>query len=592
MLKYQAPIDDIQFLLFDLLKSTERYGDLPNGADYSRELVETLLQEMGKFVEGVFLPANRAGDEEGCQYDPETKSVKAPAAFHPAFRQFVESGWPGLSSPTEYGGQGLPHLLNVVFDELCASTNTSLSMYFGLTHGAIVALDKHADERLKHQYINQLVSGEWTGTMCLTEPHCGTDLGLIKTKAKPVEGKDNTYTLNGNKIWITGGEHDFTDNIIHLVLAKLPDAPEGSKGISLFIVPKVLPDGSRNGIFCTGLEHKMGINGSATCFISMEDAEGYLVGEPHQGLKYMFSMMNSARIMVGVQGLGLGEAAYQTALSFAQERRQGRSLAGPQEPHEAADNILVHPDVRRMLLSQKAMLQGCRALAYWVGMNLDISHQHPDQDVREKAGDLVELLTPVVKAFITDQGYLACDQAVQTLGGSGYTKDWGIEQLLRDCRIARIYEGTNGIQALDLVGRKLPMNNGRAVKYLISEIVDFADQCKDHATQAKLRHAVGVLSDALGWLTMNALQDREIAGAVATPLLKLFGIVSVGYLIARAGQTAQDLLDNGDSREAFLMAKLKVRDFYFTETILEADSLLQVIKSGKQHLMAFEAEDF
>ena len=592
MIKYEAPLNDIQFLLFDVLKSHERYADLPIGEDYSRELVESVLTEMGKFVEGVFLPVNGKGDEEGCQYDPETQSVKAPPSYHPAFKQFVEGGWPSLSAPAAYGGQGLPHLMNVVFDELCASTNTSLSMYFGLTHGAIVALDKHADDKLRDRYIKQLVSGEWTGTMCLTEPQCGTDLGLIKTKAVPVEGKENTYTLNGNKIWITGGEHDFTDNIIHLVLAKLPDAPEGTKGISLFIVPKKLDDGSRNGIFCTGLEHKMGINGSATCFISMEDAEGYLVGEPHQGLKYMFSMMNSARIMVGVQGLGLGETAYQTALSFAKERDQGRSLSGVKEPEKPADNILVHPDVRRMLLSQKTMMEGCRALAYWVGMNLDLAHEHPDEGVRERANDMVELLTPVVKAFITDEGYKTIDQAVQTLGGSGYTKDWGIEQLLRDSRIARIYEGTNGIQALDLVGRKLPMHNGRAVKTLISEMVDFANNCSDHATQAKLRHAVSVLSDALGWLTMNALQDREVAGAAATPVLKLFGIVTVGYLLARSGQTAQELLDNGDSREQFLMTKMKTRDFYFTEVMNEVDTLLQLIKSGKQHLMAFSAEEF
>lgn len=592
MIKYEAPLNDIRFLLFDVLKSHERYGELPAGEDFSQDLVDSVLAEMGKFVEGVFLPVNGKGDEEGCHFDAESHTVKAPASYHPAFRQFVEAGWPGLSAPAEYGGQGLPHLLNVVFDELCAATNTSLSMYFGLTHGAIVALDKHADERLKNRYIKQLVSGEWTGTMCLTEPQCGTDLGLIKTKAVPVAGEENCYRLSGSKIWITGGEHDLTDNIIHLVLAKLPDAPEGSKGISLFIVPKVLDDGSRNGIYCTGLEHKMGINGSATCFISMEEAEGYLIGEPHQGLKYMFSMMNSARIMVGVQGLGLAETAYQTALSFARERDQGRSLAGTKQPDKPADNILVHPDVRRMLLSQKAMLEGCRALAYWVGMNLDLSHQHPDAAVREKAGDRVDLLTPVVKAFITDQGYLAVDQAVQTLGGSGYTKDWGVEQLLRDSRIARIYEGTNGIQALDLVGRKLPMHNGRAVKTLISDMVDFAGQCTDHSTQAALRHGISVLSDALGWLTMNALQDRELAGSAATPLLKLFGIVTVGFLLARSGQVAQDLLDKGDSREQFLMTKLKTRDFYFTEIMPEADCLLQRIKAGKQHLMAFDAGEF
>ena len=591
-MKYEAPLQDIQFLLFDVLKSHEYFKEMAIGEDYSRDLVDSVITEMGKFTAGVLLPVNGKGDEEGCHYDPVNQAVKAPPSYHSAFKQFVEAGWSSLSAPVEYGGQGLPHLLNVVFDELCASTNTALSMYFGLTHGAIVALEKHAHESLKERYIRQLVSGEWTGTMCLTEPQCGTDLGLIKTRAEPVAGEENRFKLSGNKIWITGGEHDFTTNIIHLVLAKLPDAPEGTKGISLFIVPKMLDDGSRNSIYCTGLEHKMGINGSATCFMTLEEAEGYLIGEPHQGLKYMFSMMNSARIMVGVQGLGLGETAYQTALSFAKDRSQGRSLAGIKEPDKPADSILVHPDVRRMLLSQKVMLQGCRALAYWVGMNLDISHNHPEPETRESANDLVELLTPVVKAFITDQGFLACDQAMQVLGGAGYTKDWGVEQLLRDCRIARIYEGTNGIQALDLVGRKLPMNNGRAVRSLISHILSFVDKCADHSTQEKLRHAVAHMSEALSWLMVNAQQDREVVGAAATPLLKMLGIVTVGYLLAKSGQVAQDLLDNGDTRETFLMSKLKVRDFYFTEIIVEADSLLRIITCGKQHLMNFDLEDF
>ena len=592
MLQYKAPIDDIRFLIHDVFKADKHYSEMSFGEDFSLDLADVVLSEMAKFVEGVFLPVNRSGDEEGCQYDPETRSVKAPPSYHGAFKQFVDNGWTSLSTPVEHGGQGLPHLLNVVFDEMCASTNTSLSMYFGLTHGAIVALEKHADEALKDRYLNRLITGQWTGTMCLTEPHCGTDLGLIKTKAEPVEGGGNEYRITGSKIWITGGEHDLVDNIIHLVLAKLPSAPDGSGGISLFIVPKVTPDGERNGIYCTGLEHKMGINGSATCFMSLENAEGYLIGEPHQGLKYMFSMMNSARIMVGVQGLGLGETAYQTALSFARERIQGRSLAGAQQPDQPADNIMVHPDVRRMLLSQKTMLEGCRALAYWVGMNLDMSQHHPIDHIREQAGDLVELLTPVVKAFITDQGYLVCDQAVQTLGGSGFTEDWGIEQLLRDCRIARIYEGTNGIQALDLVGRKLPMNNGRAVRHLINEMVAYADVCKDHATQARLRHGISVLNDVLAWLAMNALQDREVAGAAATPLLKLFGVVTVGYLLAKSADVAQEKLNGGDESSDFLFAKLKTRDFYFAETMVQVDMLMELIKSGKRHLMAFNDAEF
>jgi alkylation response protein AidB-like acyl-CoA dehydrogenase len=463
-------------------------------------------------------------------------------------------------------------------------------MYFGLTHGAIVALSKHASKDLQDRYLANLVSGQWTGTMCLTEPHCGTDLGIIRTKAVPAA--DGSYAINGSKIWITGGDHDMAENIIHLVLAKLPDAPSGSKGISLFLVPKILPDGARNGIWCTGLEHKMGINGSATCFISLEDAKGWLIGEPHQGLSYMFSMMNTARIMVGVQGLGLGETAYQTALSFARERLQGRSLSGVKAPTKEADPILVHPDVRRMLLSQKVMLEGCRALAYWIGVELDVSLHHPDEAQRQIASDRVELLTPVVKAFLTDQGYWSIDQAVQTLGGSGFTKDWGIEQLLRDCRIARIYEGTNGIQALDLVGRKIPMAGGRAVRSLLADIQAFAAECSHEPSRNGLNKALGHLQEAMGWLMMNAMQDREQAGAAATPLLKLFGLVASGYMVIKSAQVAEAMLAGGDTRTRFLEAKLKSRDFFLTEFLSQTKQTLDAVKSGKQHLMAFDEDQF
>lgn len=578
MAKYEAPLDDIRFLLFDVQRIQDHYPALEGQAEFTRDLADSILQEMGKFASGVLQPVNRSGDEEGCQYDPETRSVKAPPSYHGPFRQFVDNGWPALTAPVDFGGQGLPYVLGVVFDELCAAANTSLSMYFGLTHGAIVALSKHASDDLRDTYLPKLISGEWTGTMCLTEPQCGTDLGLIKTKAVPAD--NGTYRINGNKIWITGGEHDLSGNIIHLVLAKLPDAPEGTKGISLFLVPKILQNGERNGIWCTGLEHKMGINGSATCFISLEDAEGYLIGEPHEGLRYMFSMMNSARLMVGVQGLGLGDAAYQTAIQFARERIQGRALSGVKEPEKPADTILVHPDVRRMLLNQKALLQGCRALAYWVGVQLDISQYHSDPAIREQANDRVELLTPIVKAFLTDQGYFVCDQAVQTLGGSGFTKDWGIEQLLRDCRISRIYEGTNGIQALDFVGRKMPMQGGRAVRTLLQDLEAIARSCSDENVRGQLRHSMGLLTDALTWLTINGMQDREQAGAAATPVLRLFGTVIVGFLLAQNAQVS------GDNTRA------QVRDFYFAEHLSQADALLRVIKAGKQHLMALPADAF
>ncbi|MDY6920819.1 MAG: acyl-CoA dehydrogenase family protein [Pseudomonadota bacterium] len=591
MIEYDAPVEDLKFLLFDVMNGAQTYGNLADLEEFTPDLAETVLTEMGKFAAGVFLPANRPGDEQGCQYDAETRSVRAPEAYQEPFRQFVDNGWPALISPVEYGGQGLPKLLGVVFDEMCAAANTSLSMYFGLTHGAIVALTKHASDELKQQYLAPLISGQWTGTMCLTEPQCGTDLGLIKTKAVPADGDNNRYRLNGNKIWITGGEHDLAENIIHLVLAKLPDAPEGTKGISLFLVPKILPNGERNGIFCTGLEHKMGINGSATCFISMEDAEGYLIGEPHQGLGYMFSMMNSARLMVGVQGLGLGEAAFQTARKFARERQQGRSPAGAQQPDQPADNILVHPDVRRMLLNQKAQLEGGRALALWVGMQLDISEHHADAATREQAGDLVDLLTPIVKSYLTDLGYQVCDQAVQTLGGSGYTRDWGIEQLLRDCRIARIYEGTNGIQALDFVGRKLPMHNGRAVKALLGELSRMQKDIADEVIGEQLQQALGTLQEALTWLLKAGMQDREQAAAAATPLLNLFGTALLGFLLARNAQVAQTLLEQGDSRP-ILSNKAALRDFYFREHMTRLPGMLAVIKAGKAHLMTLAAEQF
>lgn len=587
MQTYKAPLDDMKFWSFDVFSYEKTYAAMPDFADMGPQLLSSVMEEMAKFAENEFLPANKTGDQEGCHYDADTRSVKVPSSYHQPFTRFVEAGWPSLSAPAEHGGQGLPHLLNVMLDEMCASTNTSLGMYFGLTHGAIVALSKHANKSLQDAYLTPLITGQWTGTMCLTEPQCGTDLGMIRTRAVPVDGEDNLYSINGSKIWITGGEHDLAENIIHLVLAKLPDAPAGTKGISLFLVPKFMPDGSRNGIYCTGLEHKMGILGSATCFMSLEGAKGWLIGEPHQGLSYMFSMMNTARIMVGVQGLGLGETAYQTALSFARERIQGRALSGVKSPEKEADGILVHPDVRRMLLSQKVMLDGCRALAYYVGMNLDVATHHPDEAQRTIANDRVELLTPIVKAFLTDQGYLAVDSAVQTLGGSGFTKDWGIEQLLRDCRIARIYEGTNGIQALDLVGRKIPMHGGRALRQLLADVQGFIEQTPDDNVKSQLRTAVGHVQEAVGWLMMNAMVDREQAGAAATPLLKLFGLVVVGYLIAQGAHVATEKLAAGDTRKEFLNAKVLARDFYFAEYLVGTTALLATIKAGKAHLMAF-----
>lgn len=585
---YQSPLSDIQFLLYDVFNLEQKLAELDGIAETDRELLGDIVTEMARFTEQVFLPCNQSGDQEGCSYHQEDKRVSVPPSYQAPFRHFVESGWTSLTAPREYGGQGLPLILGTILDEMCSATNPSLGMYFGLSHGAMVALEKHASDELKERYLGKLISGVYTGTMCLTEAHCGTDLGLIRTRA--TSQPDGHYLLSGSKIWISGGEQDLSENIVHLVLAKIKDAPEGTKGISLFLVPKVLPDGSRNPIFCTGLEHKMGINGSATCFMSLENATGYLIGEPHKGLSYMFSMMNSARLMVGLQGLGLGEAAYQTALTFARERTQGRSPAGTKNPTQEADGILVHPDVRRMLLRQKSMLEGCRALAYWVAIELDVSEYHQDVERRKQAREFVELMTPVVKAFVTDQGYLVCDQAMQTLGGSGYTQDWSIEQLLRDCRISRIYEGTNGIQALDFVGRKLPMSGGAAVRRVIGEIMTFANEQKDESIKRALLDATNKLTDALMWLSQEGAKDREQAAAAATPLLSLFGYVCLAYLLARSAATAEHLRE--DNPAPFVKAKSKTLQVFLAEHLPQVDALLVSIKQGKQHLMAFDEEEF
>ena len=589
-MSYSAPLEEIQFQLFDVFNVHQLYSQMPGYEPVNQELIGTIIDEMGKFASGVFQPTNRPGDEQGCTYHAEDRSVSVPASFHDAYRQYVESGWGTLSAPEAYGGQGLPHLFSVIFDEMGSATNPALGMYFGLTHGAVVALQNHGSEELKNRYLAKLISAEWTGTMCLTEPQCGTDLGLIKTKAEPGQAADS-FVLNGAKIWISGGEQDLSENIIHLVLARLPDAPAGTRGISLFLVPKILPSGERNGIYCTGLEHKMGINGSATCFMSLENAEGYLIGEPNRGLECMFSMMNTARIQVGVQGLGLADAAYQVALSFARERDQGRSLSGAAQPEKPADNILVHPDVRRMLLKQKVMIEAGRAMAYWTGINLDIASHHPDSEKRQRAGDIVDFMTPIIKAFLTDQGYQACDTAVQTLGGSGYTKDWHVEQFLRDCRIARIYEGTNGIQALDLVGRKFQMHGGRLVQTIMEELYTIANQCGDDKTQATLLNQLKLVTEAISWLQSNAIQDPEQAAAVATPLLELMGFVIGAFMLAKAAHAAEQKQAEGDSR-LLLATKGKSRDYYFAEYLPNCERLLQTIKQGKQHLMAFDEAEF
>ena len=585
-MQYQAPVNDIKFVLFDVL-GADRLHELECYQEATPDLIEAILENMGKFAAELIHPTNSTGDAEGCTYDPETHEVTTPSGFKSLYQQFVEAGWTSLDAPVEYGGQGLPHVLKFVVDEMVCSTNLSFGMYPGLSHGAISALHSHGTEALRDTYLEKLISGRWTGTMCLTEPHCGTDLGMIRTRATPRE--DGTYAIEGTKIWITGGEHDLAENIVHLVLAKLPGAENSTKGISLFVVPKYLPEtGERNDLACGGLEHKMGIKGSATCVMNFEGAVGWLVGEPNDGMRAMFTMMNEARLMVGMQGLGIAEMAFQESLDFARERLQGRALGSASNPDGPADPIIVHPDVRRMLMRQKAINEGMRALALFTGHQLDLSVAHPDTAEREKADDLVQLLTPVVKAFLTDEGFNNANVGLQVLGGSGFTTDWPLEQLVRDARITRIYEGTNGIQAMDLVGRKLGMGGGRLVAGLFA-LLDAWLESKPSPPHAKsLQAAVQRLKEATNWIASNGLQDPEQAAAVATPYLRLMALTVIAYLWSRMAATARMGLNSGEGITEHLESKELSAAYFFDKILPETESLLQEISSGKQSIMAME----
>jgi alkylation response protein AidB-like acyl-CoA dehydrogenase len=582
-MQYQAPINDLKFTLFDVL-GVDRLHEFERYAEATPDLIEAILDGMGKFAAELIQPTNKPGDQEGCTYDPDSHDVTTPTGFQELYRQFAEAGWTALDAPTEYGGQGLPHVLKFVVDEMVCSTNLSFGMYPGLSHGAISAIYAHGSEALQQTYLEKLISGQWTGTMCLTEPHCGTDLGMIRTRATPND--DGSYAIEGTKIWITGGEHDLTDNIVHLVLAKLPGAAQSTKGISLFVVPKFLPDsGERNQLACGGLEHKMGIKGSSTCVMNFEGAKGWLVGEPNDGMRAMFTMMNEARLMVGMQGLGIAEMAFQESLAFARERLQGRALSGPTNPDGPADPIIVHPDVRRMLMRQKVMNEGMRALALFTGHQLDLSVAHPDAAERGEADDLVQLLTPVVKAFLTDEGFTNANLGLQVLGGSGFTTDWPLEQLVRDARIARIYEGTNGIQAMDLVGRKLGLGGGRLIAGLFTLLDAWLDSADAPHADA-LRDAVTALKEATNWIAANGLQDPEQAGAAATPYLRLVALTIIGYLWSRKACVASQQLADGDGVQPLLESKLVSAAFYFDKILPDVRALVSDITSGKEAIMA------
>lgn len=600
MVTYSPPLEDYRFALFELFDYEAEVASLSGYEEANRELVEAVLEEAGRFCVNELLPLNRPGDEEGCRF--ENGVVRTPAGFKEAYEAFAAGGWTGLACDPRWGGQGLPKTLQFVLEELLCSSNISFSIYPGLSHGAYNALELHGSPEQKARYLPKLTDGTWSGTMCLTEPHCGTDLGLIRTKAVPQgvgEDGETRYAITGTKIFISAGEHDLTQNIIHLVLAKLPDAPPGTKGISMFLVPKyqVRPDGSlgaRNGVSCGSLEQKMGIKASATCVMNFEEAEGTLVGPPHSGMKTMFTMMNAARLAVGLQALGLAETAYQSSAAYAKERLQGRSLSGPKAPEQAADPIIVHPDVRKNLLTQRVLTEGARALAVWVAMEVDIAARHGDPARRREAEDRVALLTPIVKAYFTDAGFEACNLGLQIFGGHGYIREWGMEQLVRDCRITQLYEGANGIQALDLVGRKLGYAMGRQLRGFFHPVQAFIEANQSDPALAEfvlpLAKAFGRLQQATAWIAQQGLKDPEEAGAAASDYLKLFALVALGYLWARAAVLALPRAESPDGE--FYAAKLATARFFMQRQLPEASALFTKIMAGKSPVMALPAEAF
>ena len=592
---YQPPVRDQRFLLRDVLE-LESYGNLPAFADASMDVVEQILDEAAKFAAEVLAPLNRVGDRQGCTWNAD-RSVRTPDGFREAYARLVDGGWPALGARPEFGGQGLPHVVNLAFQEMSSSANMAFSMYPGLTHGAYSAILAGGSDEQKALYLPKLASGQWGGTMNLTEPHCGTDLGLLRTKAVPQA--DGTYRITGQKIWISGGEHDLAENIVHLVLARIEGAPAGTRGISLFIVPKFLPTadgapGARNSVWCAGLEEKMGIHGSATCVMSHEESIGWLVGEENRGLSIMFVMMNEARLGVGMQGLAQGEAAYQAAADFARERLQMRSLTGPKNPDGPADPIIVHPDVRRMLMESRAILEGGRAFLFWTALQGDLAHGHPDEAVRQKAEDYMALMTPVLKGYLTDRGFNICSDAMQVHGGSGFTESYPVSQYLRDCRISLIYEGTNGVQALDLVGRKLAANGGRAVMTFFAEIDAFVEANSGEGLKPFVEGLAGVraqLQDATTWLMQNGLANPDNAGAASTDYMHLFGLTGLAYMWAKMAKAAQARIDAGDT-DPFYANKLIVGRYFLERVLPAAGAHLARLKTGAETMMALPAEAF
>jgi alkylation response protein AidB-like acyl-CoA dehydrogenase len=597
MPQYRAPVRDTRFIL-DHVIGLDRYANLPGFENATPELVDAILTEGGRVCEEILFPLNKSGDEQGCTRHSDG-TVTTPDGFKQAYRAYREGGWVGLSAPEEFGGQGLPHVISTAMEEFRMAANQSFGMYPGLTMGAVASILVKGSQEQKAKFVPKMISGEWGGTMNLTESHAGTDLGLIRTRAEPQA--DGSYRITGSKIFISGGEHDLTENIIHLVLAKTPGAPESSKGISLFIVPKVMVNddgalGERNAVSCGSIEHKMGIRAQATCVMNYDGATGYMVGEENKGLAAMFIMMNAARLGVGVQGLAQGDIAYQNGVQYAKDRRQGRSLTGAKEPQEKADPLFVHPDIRRMLMEAKALTEGLRALCLWGAMQVDLAHNAQTEEERQMADDLISLLTPVIKGYGTDKGYDVATAMQQVYGGHGYIEEWGMSQYVRDARITQIYEGANGVQALDLVGRKLAQNGGRGVQALFALLASEIAVAKEKPALAeyagRLEKASSDLQASTMWLMQNGMANPDNAGAGSTPYLHLMGIVSLGLMWLRMASAAQAALDSGTDDKAFMEAKLVTARFFAERIMPDTGALRRKLEAGAEAIMALPVDAF
>lgn len=592
---YNPPIRDIQFVLHEVLEA-ETLSKLEGYEDVSSDLLDQIIEEGGKLCSEVLFPLNLSGDQEGCTY--ENGTVTTPAGFKDAYKTFTEGGWCGVAADPEFGGMGMPVTLGTVMQEMICSANMSFGMYSGLSQGAYEALHHFGTDAQKSTYLPKLIEGIWSGTMCLTEPHCGTDLGLIKSKAEP--NGDGTYKITGTKIFISAGEHDLTENIVHLVLAKLPDAPDGVKGISLFVVPKFMPDGdgvgARNGVRCGSIEHKMGIHANSTCVMNFDDAVGELVGEPHKGLRAMFTMMNAARLGVAMQGLGIAEIAYQNGAAYAKDRLQMRSVTGVKAPDKPADPIIVHPDVRRMLLKGKAFTEGARALSYFAGMQLDIANKSNDTNEQKRADDLIALLTPILKAYQTDMGLEIAIEMQQVYGGHGYIAEWGMEQYVRDARIAQIYEGTNGIQALDLVGRKMAQGYGRLLRRFFHPAQKFIEDNQGNEALAEFifpfAKSMMKLQQSTAMIAQRGLKNPDEAGAASVDYLRQFALVAMAYMWCRMAKAALEGKESNSADSAFYDAKVATGRFFMQRMLPEADAKFKMVMAGADTLMQMDEAAF